>query len=118
MKHLSILTVLVGLYSCGSSLTEDYYVVESLNTGFITQIKYDESATTSFTFYMVDDTVIVNTYYDYADESEQGPRIVGFNSNKMIPKGTNEITFSDTTYYDAYERYVIKEYKRIPISLD
>jgi hypothetical protein len=108
MKRIFFGILAFAISSCGTQVTEEtdrFYVVESLNTGFITQIMYD--STTTFDFYKVGDTVVVNTYYDYVNNFGGDSRIIGRNSDKMIPKGKDEITFSDSTYYDAYERYVI-----------
>lgn len=118
MKYLVILTVLMGVYSCSGfsgnrKPTQDFYIVESLSTGFINQIEHD--GITNYEFYSIGDTVIVNTYYDSLNAFGGGPRIVGFNSNNMIPENTNEISFSDFSYFDSYERFVIRDYKQIEL---
>ena len=120
MKSIGILSIIISimvLSSCSFSgnkkPTQDFYIVESLYTGVITRIEHD--GIIPFRLYKVGDTVIVNTFYDNENAFGSGPRIVGFNSDKMIPKNTNEISFSDSTYYDEYERYVIKAYKSVPL---
>lgn len=69
MKSIGILSIIISimvLSSCSLSgnrkPTQDFYIVESLYTGVITQIEHD--GITPFEFYMVGDTVIVNTFYD------------------------------------------------------
>ena len=121
MKYLAILTVLMGLYSCSGfsgnrKPSQDFYIVESLHTGIISSIEHD--GVTNFEFYSIGDTVIVNTYYDIENSFGGGPRIIGFNSDSMIPKNTNEISFSDSSYFDSYERFVIRDYKRTELKLE
>jgi signal peptidase I len=103
-------------FSGNKKPTQDFYIVESLFTGVVTQIEHD--GIIPFHLYKKGDTIIVNSYYDYENAFGIENRIYGFNSNHMIPSHTNEISFSDSGYYDSYERYVIKLHKSIPISLD
>jgi hypothetical protein len=116
MKSIGIFSIvsIMVLSSCSFSgnrkPTQDFYIVESLYTGFINNIEHD--GVTNFEFYSIGDTVIVNTYYDFENSFGGGPRIIGFNSDSMIPKNTNMISFSDSSYFDSYERFVIRDYKR------
>ena len=119
MKSIGIFSIIVSimvLSSCSFSGNRkpNFYIVESLYTGVVTQIEHD--GIIPFHLYKKGDTVIVNSYYDYENAFGIENRIYGFNSDKMIPNNTNEISFSDSSYYDSYERYVIRDCKQILIS--
>jgi len=121
MKSIGIFSIIVSimvLSSCSFSgnkkSTQDFYIVESLLTRVISSIEHD--GVTNFEFYSIGDTVIVNTYYDFENSFGNGPNIIGFNSDKMIPRNTNGISFSDSNYYDSYERFVIRDLKRVSLS--
>ena len=121
MKSIGIFSIIVSimvLSSCSFSgdrkPSQDFYIVESLHTGIISSIEHD--GVTNFEFYSIGDTVIVNNFYDFENSFGVGPNIIGFNSDKMIPKNTNEISYSDSNYFDSYERFVIRDKKRVSLS--
>jgi hypothetical protein len=103
------------LSSCTSRTIEDDirdgiakadYIIENLSSGEISSIPYTGMEVTPLLFYKRQDTVIVLKEIDSNFLSQS--YIVGFNSDKIIPNGSDSWVYSDTTTFVEYYRGVIR----------
>ena len=108
---------IIVLSSCSSRTIEDdirdglveaHYIIENLSSGEITSIPYTGMEVTPLLFYKKQDTVIVFQNIESSLLSQS--YIIGFNSDKIIPRGVYSWVYSDDSTYSEYYRGVIRDH--------
>jgi hypothetical protein len=120
MKSIGIFSIIVSiivLSSCTSRTIEDdirdgvaeaHYIIENLSSGEITSIPYTGMETIPLLFYKRQDTIIVFQNIESSLLSQS--YIIGFNSDKIIPRGADSWVYSDDSTYSEYYRGVIRDH--------